>query len=147
MSFFWTPEDKNRVAAMLVDGFSAGQIAARLGDVTRNAVIGVVFRDPELKKIGLQGRVRLPSTSAAPPIEAVRRNQPKRPAQPRFVTRPEPAAPTSLNLPLADLTPGQCKWPTNDVPKGGRFLFCGHARADGSPYCAYHAHRGVRHDT
>ena len=50
----WTPELKDQVADMLHEGLSASQIAARIGDVTRNAVIGVVNRDKRLKEIGFK---------------------------------------------------------------------------------------------
>ncbi len=54
----WTKEVKALVAGMLLEELSASQIAVRLRpgvQVTRNAVVGVVHRDPILRAIGLRG--------------------------------------------------------------------------------------------
>lgn len=150
MSFFWTDDEKNHVAVLLRAGLSAGKIAVRL-ECSRNAVIGVVSRDPVLKKIGLSGRATRPppapkTTVRISPSVIRRAAKPALPVKPRPVAPPDPVAPTPLNLSLADLRTDQCKWPVNDPPKGEPYLFCGHARFGEKPYCAYHAHRGVRHD-
>ncbi len=53
----WTDERVELLKKLWQDGLSASQIAAELGNVTRNAVIGKVHR------LGLSGRAK---TSAAP---------------------------------------------------------------------------------
>lgn len=128
MSFYWSDEDKNRVAVLLRQWLPASKIATQLA-CSRNAVTGVVSRDPMLKKIGLSGR----------------HLRTKRLTQPRTHGRPDPVAPMPLNLTLTELAADQRKWPVNDPPRGEPFAFCGHARF-GAAYCEYHAHRGVRHD-
>ncbi len=48
----WTDERVENLKKLWADGFSASQIAAQLGGVTRNAVIGKVHR------LGLSGRIK-----------------------------------------------------------------------------------------
>lgn len=49
-------------------------------------------------------------------------------------------APEPLNLTLMELPANGCKWPVND---GGPFLFCGHEREPGRPYCTFHENLSV----
>ena len=112
---------------------SASQIAAELGNVTRNAVIGKVHR------LGLSGRAKSPS-SAAP------RQRKARPAQhmmrvSRPVSRgntalahafevemePDPIAfdnvvPMSQRLSLLELNEATCHWPVGDPSSPGILL-------------------------
>ena len=128
---------------------SASQIAAELGNVTRNAVIGKVHR------LGLSGRAKSPS-SAAP------RQRKARPAQQmmrvsRPVSRgntalahafevemePDPIAfdnvvPMSQRLSLLELNEATCHWPVGD-PSSPEFFFCGGKALAGLPYCAHHS--------
>ena len=62
----WTDERVELLKKLWTDGLSASQIAAELGGVTRNAVIGKVHR------LGLSGRTKttLPS---APRVRTARR--------------------------------------------------------------------------
>lgn len=139
-TFLWSSTDKDRIAEFLVTGLSASKIAAHFAGASRNAVIGVVYRDKRLKAIGF-ARVSGFSKPKVEPVKPAPRTRTRRvPAKP-FVTRPEPAAPASLEMLLHELDGKQCKWPTNDVPKGGVFLFCGHPRAEQGPYCPYHRSR------
>ena len=55
----WTDERVETLKKLWTDGLSASQIAAELGGITRNAVIGKVHR------LGLSGRAKSP-TSASP---------------------------------------------------------------------------------
>src|SRR5690606_38717812 len=54
----WTDERIEQLKKLWSDGLSASQIAAELGGITRNAVIGKVHR------LGLSGRTKAPSSSA-----------------------------------------------------------------------------------
>ena len=56
----WTDERVELLKKLWSDGLSASQIAAELGGITRNAVIGKVHR------LGLSGRAKS-SSSASPP--------------------------------------------------------------------------------
>src|SRR5262244_403792 len=53
----WTDERVELLRKLWSDGLSASQIAAELGGITRNAVIGKVHR------LGLSGRAKSPSSS------------------------------------------------------------------------------------
>src|SRR5262245_40202895 len=57
----WTDERVERLKKLWSDGLSASQIAAELGGITRNAVIGKVHR------LGLSGRAKSPSLAAPRP--------------------------------------------------------------------------------
>lgn len=58
----WTDERVERLSALWLEGRSASQIAAELGEgVSRNAVIGKVHR------LGLSGRAVPPTAASAPP--------------------------------------------------------------------------------
>ena len=52
----WTDERVELLKKLWADGLSASQIAAELGGITRNAVIGKVHR------LGLSGRAKSPSS-------------------------------------------------------------------------------------
>src|SRR6266566_4685460 len=57
----WTDERVELLKKLWSDGLSASQIAAELGGITRNAVIGKVHR------LGLSGRAKSPSSTAPRP--------------------------------------------------------------------------------
>src|SRR5262247_872403 len=57
----WTDERVELLKKLWSDGLSASQIAAELGGITRNAVIGKVHR------LGLSGRAKSPSAAVPRP--------------------------------------------------------------------------------
>src|SRR3954463_9470821 len=57
----WTDERVELLKKLWTDGLSASQIAAELGGITRNAVIGKVHR------LGLAGRAKSPSSATPRP--------------------------------------------------------------------------------
>ena len=57
----WTDERVEQLKKLWADGLSASQIAAELGGITRNAVIGKVHR------LGLSGRAKAPSSAGPRP--------------------------------------------------------------------------------
>jgi len=123
----WTDERVETLKKLWAEGLSASQIAAALGGVTRNAVIGKVHR------LGLSGRAKAPS-SAAP-----------RPRKPRVhshmlrVSRPSIRGnPLGQRRTLLELTEETCRWPIGD-PGQPDFFFCGGQTITGLPYCAYHS--------
>jgi len=145
----WTDDRVEQLKKLWEAGLSASQIAAELGNVTRNAVIGKVHR------LGLSGRAKSPST-------AVPRQRKVRPAQQMMrVSRPmsrgntalahafevemepDPIAydnvvPMSQRLSLQELSEATCHWPIGD-PATTEFFFCGGKPLDGLPYCNYHS--------
>jgi GcrA cell cycle regulator len=162
----WTDERVEKLKKLWSEGLSASQIAAQLGGVSRNAVIGKVHR------LNLPGRAKAGGTpaSARPKRPAVTTPRPSnfaaRPANaPRQVSRPVGNAltkdevetdfdvqtenlpvvisgknvvvPMSRKLELTQLTERTCKWPIGD-PLNDDFHFCGCESPDNSPYCTYH---------
>src|SRR6202012_2812815 len=145
----WSDERVEQLKKLWESGLSASQIAAELGNVTRNAVIGKVHR------LGLSGR-------AKPPASAAPRQRKARPAQhmvrmSRPMSRgntalaqafevelePDPIAfdnvvPMSQRLSLLELNEGTCHWPGGD-PASPDFFFCGGKSLSGLPYCAHHS--------
>lgn len=154
----WTDERVETLRKLWAEGLSASQIAAQLGGVSRNAVIGKVHR------LKLSGRGRSTPTPA-------RQKKPAQPAAPKPAARPtagrpvtqsigatalqarfeaEPlvrraeresdnvVVPISRNLQLIQLNERTCKWPIGD-PLAEDFHFCGNDCAETGPYCRYHA--------
>lgn len=159
----WTDERVERLKKLWADGLSASQIAAQLGGVSRNAVIGKVHRLnlPGRAKSGGQASVRTKRTTAAPraPNYAGRTaNQTTTRtvsrssggaalkqdldvvASEEIDTRPmeDVVVPISRRLSLVELSERTCKWPVGDPLQEG-FHFCGNDSGESSPYCGYHA--------
>ena len=136
----WTPERVEKLHALYVEGLTCSQIAARLGGVSRNSVIG------KLNRIGLSRKRENRYTK----VSKNGVNLPKRARKPKpsgpLVERTNNGVPVPLvppepigghGAPLLDLARHQCRWPTGH--DGEQHLFCGADRAPGSPYCAAHA--------
>ncbi|WP_422372562.1 GcrA family cell cycle regulator [Hoeflea sp.] len=159
----WTDERVEKLKKLWADGLSASQIAAQLGGVSRNAVIGKVHRLnlPGRAKSGGQSSVRTKRATAAPraPAYAGRTAaQTTRTMSGRssgntalkqdvdavavedLDTRPmeDVVVPISRRLTLIELSERTCKWPLGDPLLEG-FHFCGNDSDDSSPYCGYHA--------
>src|SRR5438270_6709541 len=66
----WSEDRVEQLKKLWEAGLSASQIAAELGNVTRNAVIGKVHR------LGLSGRAKSPSSTAPRPRKARAAAQP-----------------------------------------------------------------------
>ncbi len=151
----WTDERVELLRKLWAEGLSASQIAAQLGNVSRNAVIGKVHR------LKLSGRGR--TTSAAPRVKKA-----PAPTQSRVTTKTvtrvvaatsganalkiafesQPVArlrptedvvvPIQRKLMLIQLTERTCKWPNGD-PLSEEFNFCGADSGENGPYCTYHS--------
>lgn len=155
----WTDERVELLRKLWSEGLSASQIAAQLGSVTRNAVIGKVHR------LKLSSRGRATTTTARPKKAAApasgTRTAGRTPAVTRSVTSigatalqtqfdVEPVAryqirpaenvvvPISRRLQLVQLSERTCKWPNGD-PLTEEFSFCGNDSAETGPYCTYHS--------
>jgi len=153
----WTEERVELLKKLWADGLSASQIAGRLGDVTRNAVIGKVHR------LGLAGRATTSRMRTARPRNRVA-HLPLRPTRVQYRTNGNAAlkpvytpvekpavalrvvptvmpqqedVPEPLRVSLLDLREDMCRWPIGD-PQDENFCFCGHPKADGMPYCEHH---------
>jgi GcrA cell cycle regulator len=145
----WTDDRVEQLKKLWESGLSASQIAAELGNITRNAVIGKVHR------LGLSGRAKSPS-SAAPRQRKVRPAQNMmRISRPMsrgntalahvFEAEPEPdpiafdnVVPMSQRRTLLELTEDTCHWPIGD-PSSSEFFFCGGKAVASLPYCSHHS--------
>ncbi|HLN08315.1 MAG TPA: GcrA family cell cycle regulator [Xanthobacteraceae bacterium] len=146
----WTDERVENLKKLWSDGLSASQIAAELGGITRNAVIGKVHR------LGLSGRAKAPSSTAPrqrkqrPPGHAfrtmratMRGNAALAQALPSYEPEPEPEPveniiPIGQRCTILELTDAKCHWPIGD-PAQADFFFCGGKSVGTLPYCGYHA--------
>lgn len=143
----WTDERVELLKKLWADGLSASQIAAELGGVTRNAVIGKVHR------LGLSGRAKSPSSGIARPRKP--RSHMMRVSRPMsrgsnalahsYETEPDPEPelidniiPLGQRRTLLELNEKTCRWPIGD-PATPDFFFCGGNPLDGLPYCHYHS--------
>ena len=151
----WTDDRVELLKKLWSEGFSASQIAAEMGGVTRNAVIGKVHR------LGLSGRGKTNGPGAARP----RKPRPLGlvPASPqavprgntvlaaRFAPRPEIAQPVaeirldedvvipfSERVTIMELREFMCRWPMGDPTKPD-FRFCGGRVTSALPYCTHHS--------
>lgn len=155
----WTDERVEMLRKLWSEGLSASQIAAQLGGVSRNAVIGKVHR----LKLSARGRAtaaparQKKTAQGSSGAKVAARAAPTRPmtmtigatalqaqfdAEPvaRQVLRPvaNVVVPISRRLQLIQLTERTCKWPNGD-PLTEDFNFCGNDSAETGPYCSYHA--------
>src|SRR3982751_1469338 len=145
----WTDDRVEQLKKLWEAGLSASQIAAELGNVTRNAVIGKVHR------LGLSGRAKSPSSAAPRPRQAPPAPQLIRGGRPvsrgntarahafEVEMEPDPIAfdnvvPMSQRLTLLELNEATCHWPVGD-PSSPEFFFCGGKALTGLPYCAHHS--------
>ena len=145
----WTDERVELLKKLWSDGLSASQIAAELGGITRNAVIGKVHR------LGLSGRAKSTSSAAPRPRKArapshmmrigrasIRGNtalahayEVEAEAEPELIDNIIPIGQRRTILELNEQT---CHWPVGD-PGSSDFFFCGGNTVAGLPYCAYHS--------
>ncbi len=145
----WTVERIDTLKKLWADGQSAAFIATKLGEVTRNAVIGKAHR------LGLAGRAttsrRLRSSRTESPIprrahaRRIRKSPSLLPAQSRTRNAtaksvlPELGPAPEIPVTVQTLTERVCHWPRGD-PKIPGFHFCGPPKARASvPYCGAHA--------
>jgi GcrA cell cycle regulator len=144
----WTDDRVEQLKKLWESGLSASQIAAELGNITRNAVIGKVHR------LGLSGRAKSPSSSAPRPRKVRPAQHMMRISRPmargntalahayEVEAEPDPIAfdnvvPMNQRRTLLELTEDTCHWPVGD-PGSTEFFFCG-GKALGGPYCAHHS--------
>jgi GcrA cell cycle regulator len=145
----WTDERVELLKKLWSDGLSASQIAAELGGITRNAVIGKVHR------LGLSGRAK--SASSTAPRQRKTRSSSHMLRMTRASVRGNTALahayeieaeatpemmeniiPIGQRRTILELTEQTCRWPIGD-PGSTEFFFCGGNTIGGLPYCAYHS--------
>jgi GcrA cell cycle regulator len=149
----WTEQKIQMLKDMWGNGFSASEIAKRLGGLTRNAVIGKAHR---LKLSGRPSPIKREDGSTTP----AKNTGMTRATTKKVMLRPlpmPPAPPTNLRQtpainrvsveqekrPATSVSPlksgeRQCRWPIGD-PRSADFRFCGCLAHEGLPYCTDHA--------
>jgi len=149
----WDDNRIEQLKKLWADGLSASQIAAELGGVTRNAVIGKVHR------LGLSGRAKAKTAAAIRPRAKTVVQKQQRVQTPTIVTRGNLAMvemvdavaqpvvhqqresvviPMSRRISIMELREGVCRWPLGD-PLTSEFAYCGADCAMGKTYCEAHA--------
>ena len=141
----WTDERVELLKRLWAEGLSASQVAAELGGVTRNAVIGKVHR------LQLSGRAKQsggPRPRRARTPRGPHTGRPmtigntalklQRAPLPRRIPIEDIVVPIPLRKSILALNEKTCRWPVGD-PVDEDFGFCGHEPRDNAPYCEYHA--------
>ena len=128
----WTDERVEKLKKLWAEGLSASQIAAQLGGVSRNAVIGKVHR------LGLAGRATAPRVERPRPAPQPRLHTPRVSVMRAEPVVEEPLEPMPENaVTVVDLNASVCRWPLGD-PSTAEFRFCGRKAKAGAPYCEAH---------
>ncbi|MCZ2328023.1 GcrA family cell cycle regulator [Bartonella sp. F02] len=161
----WTCERVELLKKFWSEGLSASQIAAQLGGISRNAVIGKVHRlklpgrgktaqvvsrtqktlagvNPSMSRIRRSASSVLPEN--APVSRRVEETALKVASPAENISgvdmseKSDVVVPMSRNLNLLQLSENTCRWPVGD-PLLSDFYFCGADSGEGSPYCSFHA--------
>jgi len=134
----WTPERTTQLKALWIDGLSCSQIAAKIGRITRNAVIGKVHRleldrrrqNNPFKKSGEHQRERARLNNERRRLRRAEAGPAPRAWERKIIcTEVDPR-----NIDMMDLEPNDCRWPEGEGP----YTFCGAPKFNGFSYCAGH---------
>ena len=135
----WSEEEVEHCRRLLLQGLTPKDIGPLMGK-TRNAVCGMVFRNPVLKQAQQE---RLSMMSHGDRYRHLWKPKPARQAveQPAVHLKPAAYDARALKVALIDLRPNQCRYP---VSNGTPHVFCGHLRwSDQTMYCEHHQRRCV----
>jgi len=159
----WTEARVTLLKQLWAKGETAGAIGARLGGLSRSAVLGKIFRlrlpiadaeptSPSPNNVARDGchragrKAAKPASSTRPPKPSAIKNTPARRRggiREDNALRGQSPATDGRRKTLLELTNDSCRWPHGN-PGTARFFFCGAAGADveaGMPYCPRHARR------
>lgn len=141
----WTEENIETLRLRWAEGQSASHIARELGGMSRNAVIGKVYRlglserRERVAEIRVRNKSRRnKSTFSGFQIIPRTHSKPPTPIQPTLV----PIDP--LYISLIDLESYQCRWPLDHKGQDGLETFCGHTKFGEYSYCYAHCCVGYR---
>ena len=131
----WTPEREEKLRQLWKKGHSGSQIASILGNTTRNAVIGKVFR------LKLSSRITSKKLEGKKSTE--KNNSPETKTQKLGRKARFRALLLDKNFEqenpkkLEELTDETCRWPIGH-PYEEKFYFCGRKSMEKFPYCKLH---------
>lgn len=138
----WTDDRVELLRKLWGEGHTAAEIAKKLGNVTRNAVIGKAHR------LKLPSRVSPIQSNKAKKVKAANTNiKVVKPVDTKEKKTRETKLPPTVSahdkptgplIPLNELKAGGCRWPSGD-PRHDDFGFCGEKSMTGLPYCMDHA--------
>lgn len=132
----WTDDRVALLKKLWGEGKTAAEIAKELGGVTRNAVIGKAHR---LKLSNRVSPIQQNKKPKATPVKKEKKANTNTAAAVKApASIPQEEVFTGETVSLADLGPGQCRWPHGD-PRDDNFGFCGGRSVAGLPYCAEHS--------
>ena len=131
----WTPEREQKLKELWKKGHSGSQIAAILGDTTRNAVIGKAHR---LKLQARSVSTKTPAKQNTEKNDTTEIKNQKLGRKARFrallldksIERENPKK-------LEELDDKTCRWPIGH-PYEEKFYFCGRTPMEKFPYCKLH---------
>ena len=127
----WTQQRENKLRELWKKGHTASQIAAMIGDTTRNAVIGKAHR------LNLQARAFSKKTKTKLGNNApVKEEKLSRKARFRSLLLDKNFEPENPKK-LEELTDETCRWPLGH-PHEKDFYFCGRKPLEKFPYCKLH---------
>jgi GcrA cell cycle regulator len=135
----WTDERVALLKELWPQGFSASVIAAKIGGVSRNGVIGKVHRlgMAQKRQAGYRPARKGPRKAVLAPVRMwhpnIARTEP--PQEPTPI--PPPAADDIARVQFDQLEPHHCRFVPGE-PKDG---FCGLDKVPGTSYCAGHLAR------
>lgn len=152
----WNDETVDRLKALARQTqppLSASDIAATMGGISRNAVIGKLSRlgVPLIMRAadGARRRNYERKASSPKPVKRARMGSITRVHYHHDTTHipaclPAPSVDDVPRVSFADLEPWHCRYPVGD-PQAQDFGFCGLNRAVGTSYCPGHLHRCTGH--
>ena len=129
----WTTEREEKLRKLWDQGHTASQIAAMIGDTTRNAVIGKAHR------LNLSARAASKNSSLKNKNQISKIKKPERKSRlSKFKSllidkNFEPENPRTLE----ELDNNTCRWPLGH-PDEKDFYFCGRSPEDNFSYCKLH---------
>ena len=134
----WTPERESKLRALWKKGHTASQIAALIGETTRNAIIGKAHRlnlqaRASSKKSSLKVNTVNTGNNNTPEIKTQKLGRKARFKALLLDKNFEQENPKKLE----ELTDETCRWPIGH-PYEENFYFCGRKSIEKFPYCKLH---------
>jgi GcrA cell cycle regulator len=124
---------KSEIGRLAAAGLSASEIAAEMGLASRNVVIGLADRHPDLIKLQRTPHGgKLPGVPKPPKPRPVMRTK----LPPMLCEPVEEETPADLSefITFSELKPDSCRYPVGDRS----YLFCGKPKYGELPYCSGH---------
>lgn len=151
---YWTDERSALVERLWAEGYSASEIAARLPDVTRNAVIGKVHRlgisrrqKGHVRGVRVQSAVSIRTRKENTGLNGLTLQRAKKAREIAAARAPviepiKPVDPPKGGITIMQLKDHHCRWPLGEPAFDMKY--CG-ATVVLAPYCPEHAKRAFQY--